>query len=68
MADVDVAENKNVLFQQYEIKLRIYDDKICKKISKFFYIIEYFYRQNFFLSLCIGSDKVKTYIILLIYS
>lgn len=68
MADVDVAENKNVLFQQYEIKSRIYDDKICKKISKFFYIIEYFYRQNFFLLLCIGIDKVKTYVILLIYS
>lgn len=65
MADVDVAENKNVLFQQYEIKSRIYD-KICKKFSKFFYIIKYFYRQNFFLSLCIGSDKVKTYVILFI--
>lgn len=25
MADVDVAENKNVLFQQYEIKIQIYE-------------------------------------------
>lgn len=66
-----IINNKVIIFFLY--------NKICKNFSKFYYIIEYFYfylflfyyfiyfyfSTKFFLSLCIGIDKVKkTYVLL----